>query len=215
MNTEQIQIKLVDSNGAETGGKAVSAEIFANPVKAGLLHQVVRWQRAGWRAGTHSVLTRATMSGGGTKPWRQKGTGRARAGSNTSPLWVGGGIAHGPKPRKSDFKLNRKEKKLALCGAISARNSEGRLIAIEDFGLAEIKTKQAQQVLNSIGVSKGKSALVVVPEGSDELQKSLRNIEGITVTQPIGVNVYDVLNTQYLVMVGTALDAVQSRLLVD
>ncbi|MCB0323496.1 MAG: 50S ribosomal protein L4 [Bdellovibrionales bacterium] len=206
------ELKLFDSNGKEVGTKEVSADIFSCEVLPHLLHQVVRWQRAKRRAGTHTVLTRAEASGGGRKPWRQKGLGRARAGSNTSPIWVGGGVAHGPKQRDYSFSINRKERRRALCSAISQRAKEGNCFAVTDFGLGEVKTKAAHQVLQRLGIGAKDRAVVVAAEEDEHVTLSLRNIAGVTAMPAEGLNVYDVLNAKYLLLTEKGLAKVEERL---
>lgn len=205
------ELKLFDSSGKELGTKSVPESIFDREIVPGLLHQVVRWQRAKKRAGTHKVLTRAEVSGGGKKPFRQKGLGRARAGSNTSPVWVGGGVAHGPKPRSYDFHLNRKEKKCALGSAISARTKEGKCFAVADFGLSEIKTREAVKVLKALGVGQNNSALVALGEDEETVFKSLRNVANVKPILAKGLNVYDILNSEYLVVTEKALEQIETR----
>lgn len=206
------ELRVLDAQGQDAGSRLVSSAVFCKAETPGLLHEMVRWQRASKRAGTHAVLTRAEASGGGTKPWKQKGTGRARSGSNTSPLWVGGGVAHGPKQRDYSFGMNRKQRKSALCQAISARNREGRLVVIDDFGLAGAKTKKALEVLRAVGVPKTAKALVVISKDDEVVAKSLRNVAGVKVLPTEGLNVYDVLNANFLLIAGAALSAVESRL---
>ncbi len=205
------KIPFYNAQGKELGEKEVSESIFGvNAIKS-ILHQVVRWQRAKRRAGTHSVLTRAQASGGGRKPWKQKGTGRARAGSNTSPLWVGGGIAHGPKQRSYEFNINKKQKAKALCGALSARVKEGNCKGIDTFALSEIKTKKAAEVLKNIGISEGAKVLVVSTPEDNFVDLSIRNIEGVSNIPVGGLNVYDILNAKYLVLTEKALEGVEQR----
>lgn len=208
---ENIELEVVDSSGKKVGSRKVPSSIFAAPINEHLLHQVVRWQRAKARAGTHKSKTRSEVRGGGAKPWRQKGTGRARAGSSSSPLWVGGGTAHGPKPRSYEFRLNKVERKKALCCALSARVSEGKLAVLQDFGLSEIKTKQAKQVLNALGID-GEKVVVIIPDGDETSAKSLRNIERTVVHQAAGLNVYDIVDAQSVVIVDAALPSIQTRL---
>ncbi|HQH26988.1 MAG TPA: 50S ribosomal protein L4 [Oligoflexia bacterium] len=205
------ELKLYDATGKQVGTRPVPAEVFAGAVVPGVLHQVVRWQRAKKRAGTHSVQTRAEMTGGGRKPWRQKGLGRARAGSNTSPLWVGGGVAHGPKPRSYEFGLNKKERKKALCGAISARTQEGRCFAVTSFDLEEIKTKQAAKALRQLGIPRGEKVAVVTGDDETTAVYSLRNIAGVTVMSAAGLSVYDILNANYLVITEKGLAGIEGR----
>ncbi len=210
------EIKLFDASGKEVGTKTVPADIFG--LKEGvahLLHQVVRWQRAKKRAGSATVLTRAQVRGGGRKPFKQKGLGRARAGSNTSPLWVGGGVAHGPKQKSYEFSLNRKERAKALKGAISQRVGEGTCVALTDFGLEDFKTKQAVEVLKNLGVSDRDKAVVVAEEAEGFVAKSLKNIPGVKAMPAKGLNVYDVLNAKYLIMTEKGLDGVTERLSVS
>lgn len=211
----KLELNVLDSAGKKVGSKGVEAAVFAADIKKHLLHQVVRWQRAKKRAGTHSTLTRAQMSGGGRKPWKQKGTGNARAGSNTSAIWVGGGIAHGPKPRDYEFSLNKKERSLALAGALSARNQEGMLLVVSDAAFSQDKTKETVKVLKALGITKGKAkavkVLVVVTKEDKKSLLSLRNIAGVTVISPSGLNVYDIMSNKYLVISENSLPHVEKR----
>ena len=207
-----VELNVVDKSGKKVSSRQVDAGVVGKQVKTSVLHQTVRWQRSKKRAGTHSTLTRAQVKGGGVKPWKQKGTGRARAGSNTSPLWVGGGIAHGPKPRSYEFRMNKKERRAALCGAISTRQAESRLFILDALNLAEAKTKHAVAIIKGLGIEQGKSVLVVVEESNENAVKSLRNIDRVDVISPKGLNVYDVLNHQFLVFTGEAFKAVEDRL---
>lgn len=205
------ELTLLDSKGKEIGKKPASAGVFGTKAPKHILHQVVRWQRAKKRAGTHSTQTRATMTGGGKKPWRQKGTGNARAGSNTSSIWVGGGIAHGPKPRDYEFRLNKQERKLALVGALTARQAEGRVLVVNDLGLSEIKTSAALKVLTSLGIAPGERTLVVLKDNNETAVKSLRNLPGVITATAPGLNVYDILNSKFVVIVEDALEAIEER----
>lgn len=212
-NNENIVIDVVGADGAKVGSRSACAYIFDAPVKRNLLHQVVRWHLAKARSGTHACLTRAAASGGGAKPWKQKGTGRARAGSNTSPLWVGGGIAHGPKPRKYGFRLNKLERQQALSGALSARLRENRLLLLKDLELSEAKTKTALKVLRALGIEDGDKVAVVLDDkdANGVMGKSLRNIRGLKMLTPMSLNVYDVLNSQYLVILESVMSRIESR----
>ncbi len=212
----QIELDVLNASGKKVGTKSVLAGVFsaakrAERLEKGMFHQIVRWQLAKRRAGTHSTKTRAEVRGGGRKPWKQKGTGRARAGSNTSSIWVGGGIAHGPRPRKYDFSLNKKERAAALSAALTTRKNEGMLFLIDDFGLRDIKTKKAIEVLSKLGVDTGLNTLVVLDSSETALQKSLRNIATVKTIDASGLNVYDILNAKYLVIVGNALERIQAR----
>ena len=207
-----VELQVIDAKGSKVGTKTASEAVVASPTRKDLLHEVVRWQRAKKRAGSHTTLTRSEVRGGGAKPWRQKGTGRARAGSSSSPVWVGGGVAHGPKKRDYTFSVNKKTKKKALCSAISARVDEGKCLVIKDFGLSEIKTKEAAAVLAAIGIERGKRALVVLPADASVVSKSLRNLPRINVVSEGGINVYDILNAEYLVFAESSFDVVHERL---
>ncbi|MBP9838931.1 MAG: 50S ribosomal protein L4 [Proteobacteria bacterium] len=207
----QVELNIVDAKGKKVGTKAVSADVFSTAVKKHLLHQVVRWQRAKKRAGTHSVQTRAEMTGGGKKPWKQKGTGNARSGSNTSPLWVGGGIAHGPKPRDYEFRLNKKERLAAIKSAISARTNEEKLVVLKSFSLSSVKTKSANEIIRTLGIAATESVLVVSPKGDTNTELSLRNIKKVTLVHPDGLNVYDILTHKYLLITEEALSQVEQR----
>lgn len=214
---KQVEYKILGASGKEVGTTQLPLDIFGTDIPVSVLHQVVRWQRARWRSGTHAVQTRAEMSGGGKKPWRQKGTGNARSGSNTSPVWVGGGIAHGPKPRSYEFSVNKKVRRKALCAALSARMREQALTLVDSFELAEVGTKKAIQVLKQIGLADVRRILVVVStmeaEGTVTLMKSLRNVSSVKVVPVAGLNVYDVLRTQHLVVFSNALETLSARLL--
>lgn len=175
------------------------------------MHQVVRWQRAKKRAGTHSVQTRAEMTGGGKKPWKQKGTGNARAGSNTSPLWVGGGIAHGPKPRSYEFRLNKKERAKALRTALEVRRTEGKLYVMKTLNLSGFKTKEAIAALTKISIPTGEKTLLVIPAADLKVEKSFANIEGVKVVRLTGLNVYDVVSCKHVVMTEEALKQFQAE----
>jgi large subunit ribosomal protein L4 len=207
-----VKIPLFDSSGKELGSKEVLAQIFDCEVAPSLLHQVVRWQRAKKRAGTHAAKTRSEVRGGGSKPWRQKGLGRARAGSSSSPIWVGGGVAHGPKQRSYDFSINSKERSKALCGALSARVKEGKCLALKSFDLEEIKTQKALEVLAAIGIAKGEKVVVVASDEDLNVGRSLRNAKGVNQLPVSGLNVYDLLNAKYLVLTEKALEGVEARL---
>ncbi len=207
-----VELQVINNLGKQVSKAQVADFVFDETAPKSLLHQVVRWQRASWRAGTHKTKTRAEVTGGGRKPWKQKGNGRARAGSNTSPLFVGGGTAHGPKPHKYDFRMNKRDRKKALAAAIAARKSESRLIVLENFGLSEIKTKKALEVLSAIGLKEAKSILVVIPAYDDIVFKSLRNVKGIKVLDSKAINVYDILANQYLLVLADALKGIEEKI---
>ncbi len=202
-------VKIVNTKNENVGELELNDDIFNLEVKEYILHDVVRMQRAGWRAGSACTKTRVEVSGGGRKPWRQKGTGRARSGSRTSPIWRGGGTTFGPKPRDYSFKLNKKVKKQAVAMAMSARFQEGNLIVLDDFSMDRIKTKDFVGIMETLNVGTG---LVIVDMPSDTLLKSSRNSNGFMVLPVEGVNVYDILLHEKLVLVKPAIDILEKRL---
>jgi large subunit ribosomal protein L4 len=202
-------VKLFDQARQEIGAVELSPEVFEVEVRPELLHLVVRAQLAAKRAGTHSVKTRSTVRGGGRKPWRQKGTGRARAGSTRSPLWRGGAVVHGPEPRDYTFKVNRKVRQLALRMALSAKLAVDNLVLVEGITVPEVKTKLMAKVVSDFGLKK---ALIVLSGTDNNLELSARNLPGIKVVREDMLNVYDVLRYDHLVMLKDAALRVQERL---
>ena len=181
-----------DMTGKKTGEIELLDAIFGIEPNEVALHEAVKNHLANCRQGTQSTLTRAEVRGGGIKPWRQKGTGRARQGSIRAPQWTHGGIALGPKPRSYSYRLNKKYRRLALKSALSAKAQAGEIIVIENLKLDSIKTKDFAAFLKAIEVS-GK-ALVVTPEVNESIVKSARNIPGVVTTTATILNVYDILN---------------------
>lgn len=182
--------------------------IFNRQVKPYLLHDVVRLQRAAKRAGTASTKGRGEVNGSSAKPWRQKGTGRARAGNKRSPVWRGGGVVFGPKPRDYSFKLNRKVKLQAVSMAMSARFQEGNLVVLDEFAMAAIKTKDFVGIMKELQLS---NALIVVDGDNEQLAKSSRNVPGYKVMKTDGLNVYDILLHQKLVLLQPAIPSLEER----
>ncbi|MDL2279212.1 50S ribosomal protein L4 [Desulfovibrio sp. OttesenSCG-928-G11] len=203
------QIPVYDQEKKEAGSVALAPEVFEVPVRAEILNLVVRAQRAAWRAGTHSTLNRAKMKGGGQKPWRQKGTGRARSGTNISPIWTGGAVTFGPQPRDYSFKVNKKVRRLALKMALSARLATNDLMVVKDISLPEAKTRHFAKVSKSLGLEK---TLLVAPAEAHTLMLSARNMPGITVMAPEQLNVYDVLRHNRLVLLESVIEPVTARL---
>ena len=203
------QITIYDQQKNEAGSIALAPEVFEVPVRAEILNLVVRAQRASWRAGTHSTLNRAIKKGGGAKPWKQKGTGRARSGSNLSPIWTGGAVAFGPHPRDYSFKVNKKVWRLALRMAVSTRLSGEKLMVVKDIDLPEAKTKHFAKIKADLGLGK---VLVVAPKEADKLHLAARNIPGVTVLTPEQLNVYDILKHGQLVLLESAVEPVTARL---
>ncbi|KAB2892053.1 MAG: 50S ribosomal protein L4 [Desulfobulbaceae bacterium] len=203
-------IDVINTKNEKVGEAQLSDSIFNLEVKEYLLHDVVRMQLAGRRAGTACTKTRVEVSGGGSKPWRQKGTGRARAGSRRSPLWRGGGVIFGPKPRDYSFKLNRKVKKQALAMAMSARFQEGNLVVLDDFTMDAIKTKNFVSIMNLLNIENG---LIITDGVTENLTKSARNVNGFKVLPTDGLNVYDILLHKKLVLVQPAIENLEKRLM--
>jgi large subunit ribosomal protein L4 len=193
----------------KVGEVELSDALFGLQVKSHILHDVVRMQLANRRAGTASTKTRAEVRGGGAKPWRQKGTGRARAGTRRSPLWRGGGTIFGPKPRDYGYLLPKKVRRLGLCMALSARFAEDRLLVLDDFQMDEIKTKNFKRVLENLQIDNG---LFVTVDRDEKLEKSCRNIPGVKVIPASGLNVYDILLHHRLVLLKPCVDKLQERL---
>jgi len=206
-----MEIQIIDNQGNAVGVKALPDGVLNADPHDSLLHQTVRYQRSRKRAGTHSVLTRGEMKGGGKKPWKQKGTGRARAGSSVSPLWVGGGVAHGPKPRSYAFSMNKKERRQAILSALRTKVSDGSMLVVSGFGLEAISTKQAVGVIAKFGIAEGAKVLVVISGQDSVVEKSLRNIPTVRCLAAEGLNVYDVLNHKYLLVVESAFGQVLAR----
>ena len=202
-------IKVVSMTGAEVGSVELNDAIFGIEPNMSVVHEVVKNHLANCRQGTQSALTRAEVSGGGRKPWRQKGTGRARAGSNRSPVWRGGAILFGPQPRKYDFKVNKKIRKLALRMALSSRLAGENLLVVKGFDLPEAKTKVFAKIAGNLGLSK---ALIIAPEESRNLVLSSRNLPGITLTTPDQLSVYEILKHKQLVLLEGAVEPVETRL---
>ncbi len=202
-------VKVYDQDKTEQGELTLAPEVFEVAVRPEILHLVVRAQLAAKRAGTHSTKTRGMVSGGGVKPWRQKGTGRARAGSNRSPVWRGGAILFGPQPRSYEFKVNKKVRKLALRMALSSRLAGDNLLVVKGIELPEAKTKLFAKVADTLGLSK---ALIIAPEESRNLVLSSRNVPGITLTTPDRLSVYEILKHKQLVLLEGAVEPVETRL---
>jgi large subunit ribosomal protein L4 len=195
--------------GKKVGTRDLPAEIFEASVNVPLMHQVVVAGLAAARAGTHSTKTRGEVTGGGRKPWRQKGTGRSRQGSIRSPQWVGGGVAHGPKPRSHDMRVNKKMKRGALRSALSDALASGKLAAVDGFGFDGPKTKDALKTMSALGLE-GR-VLVVLPQPDRDIELSFRNLGNVKVTYAGTLSVYDVLYADRIVFTGDALDALEGR----
>jgi large subunit ribosomal protein L4 len=203
----EIDVRSV--SGDVVGKATLDDAVFGAQVNVPVMHQVVRAQLAAARAGTHATKTRGDVSGGGKKPWRQKGTGRARQGSTRAPHWTGGGVVFGPQPRSYEMKVPRKMRALALRSALSDRAREGRIAVVDGFAFETPKTKDAIKALEALGVS-GK-ALVVLEERNDTIGLSFRNLEGVHVILVDQLNTYDILNADWIVFTQAALARVGER----
>ena len=200
-------IKVLNMAGAEVGTVELCDAIFGIEPNAAVVHEVVKNHLANCRQGTQSALTRAEVSGGGKKPWRQKGTGHARQGSTRAPQWVHGGIVFAPKPRSYSYVLNKKVKRLALKSVLSAKAAEGAIVVVDDIKMDTIKTKDFRAFLSAVGCD-GK-AVVVTPALNENVIKSARNIPGVMTTMANLINVYDLLNAKYLVLDKAALAVIE------
>lgn len=201
------KVALYDMSGAQIGELDLLDNVFGIKPNEAVLHQFVKMQLANKRVGTSSTKTRAEVSGSGKKPWRQKGTGRARAGHKRSPIWKGGGIAFGPKPRDYSFKMPRKLRRLAMRSALSSKVLDNNIIVVDKLSLEEPKTKQMVQTLEALQA--GRKTLVVTTGDEQNVMKSARNIPGV---KPLGVdfiNVYDLLNYETLLITRDAVARVE------
>jgi large subunit ribosomal protein L4 len=204
-------LDVVTAENKKAGKLEVSPVVFEAVVKPHLLHAEVRRQLAARRRGTHSSKNRAAVSGGGAKPWRQKGTGRARQGTIRAPQWAGGGATFGPVPRSHDIALPKKMRRAALRGAVSLRVGEGAVTVVEALPLDGFKTKRVVEILEGLGVA-GPGVLIVIHEADPLLERSARNLHGVSVVRVAGLNVYDVLRHPKLVATKAAVAAIEQRL---
>ncbi|MBQ7057925.1 MAG: 50S ribosomal protein L4 [Firmicutes bacterium] len=200
------KIAVYTMDGTENGQIELTDKVFGVEVNVPVMHEAVVAYLANRRQGTQSALTRAEVSGGGKKPYRQKGTGRARQGSIRSPQWVGGGVVFAPKPRDYSKKMNKKARRLAIRSALTTRVQENKLLVLENLDLPEIKTKQMQKVLDQFDLSK---ALVVLMSSDTNAILSARNIEGVKTLPAEQVNVYDILKYENLVATKDAIAKIE------
>jgi large subunit ribosomal protein L4 len=200
-------IKVLNMAGAQVGELNLSDVVFGAEVNEAVLHAAVRAYLLNQRQGTQSTLTRSEVSGGGRKPWRQKGTGRARQGSTRSPQWTHGGIALGPKPRSYTTKLNKKVKQIALFSALSAKVANNEMIVVDNIAATEFKTKTMVEMLSAIGA--GKKSLVVLDGPNAMVVKSLSNIAGVKVAYTNTLNTYDILNCNTIVFAQAAVEKLE------
>ena len=207
-NLSPVKLPLYSAAHEKVGELEVAGTVFGRDGDLSLLHEAVRMQLANRRSGTAATKTKGLISGGGRKPWRQKGTGRARAGSTRSPLWRHGGTIFGPQPRDYSYKMPKKAWRAALCMAISDRAKNGKLFVVESLDLAEPKTKAAKAALDKLGLE---HALIVLGEGDGKFLRAARNLSAHKVLAVEGLNVYDVLNYRELVMTSQTARAIEAR----
>jgi large subunit ribosomal protein L4 len=203
-------VAVCNSKNEQIGEIELNDEIFNVQVQSHLLHEVATMQLAKRRSGSASTKGRSEVRGGGRKPWRQKGTGRARAGTRSSPLWRGGGVTFGPKPREYTPKVNKKIRKQALKMALSSKCKENQVVVLDGLGLDEIKTKAFVEVLQAFDMD---SVLVVIPERDDVVEISARNVPHTKVLRSEGLNVYDILRYQNLMLMKEAVPKIEAALL--
>ena len=201
------KLAVLDKAGKKVSDIELNDGIFAIEPNMSAMHLMVVSYLAAQRQGTQSTLTRSEVSGGGKKPWRQKGTGRARQGSTRSPQWTHGGIALGPKPREYGIDVNKKVKRLAMKSALSSKVAENEMIVVDSLAMYAIKTKEMAGVLSAINA--GKKTLIVLPEKDDVVYRSARNIAGAKVSLVNTLNVYDILNCNTIVVVKDAVSKIE------
>ena len=199
-------VSVYNMEGKEVGSIELNDAVFGVEVNEHLVHMAVVSQLANKRQGTQSAKTRSEVSGGGKKPWRQKGTGHARQGSTRAPQWTGGGIVFAPKPRDYSFKMNKKEKRIALLSALSSKVAESKIVVLDEFKLDEIKTKKFVEVMNNLKVE---NALVVLEGENKNVVLSGRNIPSVKVTATNEINTYDVLKYTTLVVTKAAVEKLE------
>ena len=199
-------MKVLNMAGAEVGTVELNDAVFGIEPNQTVVHEVVKNHLANCRQGTQSALTRAEVSGGGRKPWRQKGTGHARQGSTRAPQWTHGGIVFAPKPRDYSYTLNKKVKRLALKSALSAKAAEGAIVVVDELKLDAIKTKDMRNFLNAVEAGK---SVVITPEVDQVVVKSARNIPGVVTTTAKILSVYDIVNAKQLVIDKAALAIIE------
>ena len=199
---------IYNTNKEKVSQVELDKKIFGREVNPHLLYEVVKMQLASRRKGTASTKNRSRVRGGGTKPWRQKGTGRARAGTIRSPLWTGGGIVFGPLPRDYSYRVNKKAKKAALRVALSSKLKDNKLFILDNFYLAEIKTKFFVTILDNLKIEEA----LIIDNTNINLEKSARNISSVKVLRPEGLNVYDILKYDSLIITQPGLEKITKSL---
>ncbi len=199
-------VALYNMEGKEVGSVELSDEIFGAEIKENLIHRAVVLYLANQRQGTQKAKTRSEVSGGGRKPWRQKGTGHARQGSTRSPQWTGGGVVFAPVPRDYSFKMNKKEKRAALKSALTAKVQDNKFMVLDELKFDEIKTKSMKQVLDNLKVN---NALVVVGDEGVNVVRSARNLADVQTASPSTINVYDLLKYDTVIITKSGVEAIE------
>jgi large subunit ribosomal protein L4 len=207
--TEPVTVPVLSQTNEPVGEVTLPAGVFSGPVRKHLLYETVKMQLANRRAGTAATKTRAFVRGGGKKPWKQKGTGRARAGSIRSPVWVGGATVFGPQPRDYSYRLPASARKAALRSALAAKLRDGQLLVLDHLTLEGPKTKLLAKLLADLQI---KSALIVLPAKDETIERAARNLPYVKVLRAEGANVYDLLRYDRLILTQEAVDALQRRL---
>ena len=203
-------IEIKDASGKKSGTADLAASVFGIEPNVPVMHQVVRSQRASWRQGTHSTLTRGEVRGGGKKPWRQKGTGRARQGTIRAPQWVGGGAVFGPHPRSYAFRVNNKEVKLAMRSALSAKLADGELYVVDTFGFEKPSTKSAVAALKALGLER--RTTIVISDDDVNAYLSFRNVPTVNILPVAEANTYELIDNKALVFTADALKRIEEVL---
>lgn len=205
---ELTNVPIVSQRNEPVGEFVLPAEVFAQPVRRHLLYETVKMQDANRRAGTAATKTRAFVSGGGKKPWRQKGTGRARAGSSRSPLWVGGATIFGPQPRDYSYRIPASARRAALASALVLKAREGKLVIVDKIELDAPKTKLVAKLMSDLRITSG---LIIVPVKNDALERAARNLPKVKVLRAEGANVRDLLRFEHLIVTPEAVSALAAR----
>ena len=210
MEAQSLRIPVFSPEREPVGEVELPAAIAGQPAREHLLFEVVRMQMANRRAGTAATKTRGEVRGGGKKPWRQKGTGRARSGSTRSPIWVGGATIFGPRPRSYAYRLPRSARRTALCAALALKQRQGELMVVNDISLPEPKTKRMVELLSRLEL--GDNVLVVIHEENPGIERAARNLPRVKVLRSEGLNVYDLLRYRQTLFTQEALRRVSERL---
>jgi large subunit ribosomal protein L4 len=204
------KVTVCNNKNEQVGEIELNDEIFNVPIKSHLLQEVVNMQLAKRRSGTASTKARSEIRGGGHKPWRQKGTGRARAGTRSSPIWRGGGITFGPKPRDYTPKVNKKIRKQALKIALTSKRKADQMVVLDSLNLSDIKTKTMVELFQAFEID---SVLLVIPERNDAVERSIRNVPHTKVIRTEGINVYDILKYRHLMLIKDVVPKIETALL--